>query len=279
MVREQQESTIKRAGEGEREVAIAQIPDSKENPLSIFPLEPGLAVGYSADSPQRSLEKRRPALVILVVLFLLGAATATAAYYHPSKVFDATARAQAIVMRFILPSHKQLISRAESAAHGETVAREPGMSGTLESALQRSDVKSGAGSSSAFSSANVTSSASGLVNQSGRANKETVDFTKSAARSADTAVKNKSDVELSLALSYLSNDANPVQNAKAVQLLWLATEKGNVEAELQLADLYTRGIAVQKNCVQARILLKAAAAANSALARQKLAELDESGCT
>ena len=64
-----------------------------------------------------------------------------------------------------------------------------------------------------------------------------------------------------------------------MQLLWLATEKGNVDAEIQLADLYARGESVPKSCVQARILLKVAASANPALAQPKLSELDQSGCS
>jgi TPR repeat protein len=77
----------------------------------------------------------------------------------------------------------------------------------------------------------------------------------------------------------LSHSDNPDEKAKALQLLWLATEKGNVDAEMELADLYARGDGVARSCVQARILLKAASAVNAAAAQPKLDALDQSGCS
>jgi TPR repeat protein len=88
-----------------------------------------------------------------------------------------------------------------------------------------------------------------------------------------------SQVDLALAQKYLGDASGPDENAKGVELLWLATEKGSVDAELQLADLYTRGVAVPKSCVQARILLKAAYNANPAAAQQRLDEMDKAGCS
>jgi hypothetical protein len=260
--------------------ASRPIPGSKGNRLSIFPLEQAPSLGYTVDSPQRAWKKHRLAVVIIVMLFLLGAATAAAAYYYPREVLDARARAQAIVMPFIVPSHKQPISRTESAALGEMVAREPGFtSGSLELAPQRSDINGVTSGSSVSLTTSASSLASGMVNLPAH-DKESAHSAKSEARSdGAVAVKNKSDAELALALSYLRDGRDPKQKAKAVQLLWLATQKRNVDAELQLADLYTEGVAVQQNCEQARILLKAAATAKSALAQRKLAELEQAGCT
>jgi hypothetical protein len=53
--------------------------------------------------------------------------------------------------------------------------------------------------------------------------------------------------DVARAQSYLREGSSVDQKARAVQLLWRATEKGNVNAELELADLYTRGVGVQKN--------------------------------
>ena len=65
---------------------------------------------------------------------------------------------------------------------------------------------------------------------------------------------------------------------EAVRLLWVAVEKGNVSAEVALAELYRQGQGVTKNCAQARILLSAAAQKGSAEARMHLGELTQEGC-
>ncbi len=51
---------------------------------------------------------------------------------------------------------------------------------------------------------------------------------------------------------------SPADTATAAQLLWVSIEKGNTNAEVELAGLYARGEGVQKSCEQARILLTAA---------------------
>jgi hypothetical protein len=64
----------------------------------------------------------------------------------------------------------------------------------------------------------------------------------------------------------------------AVRLLWAAVEKGNMNAEVALADLYRRGRGVTRNCTQARVLLSAAAQKGSGEARKELDELAREGC-
>jgi hypothetical protein len=64
----------------------------------------------------------------------------------------------------------------------------------------------------------------------------------------------------------------------AARLLWVAVEKGNVDAEVALAELYRQGQGVVKNCDQARVLLSAAARKGSADAQKHLEEFMREGC-
>jgi hypothetical protein len=65
---------------------------------------------------------------------------------------------------------------------------------------------------------------------------------------------------------------------EAVQLLWLAAQKGNVNGIVTLAELYRRGRGVRKDCTQARILLSTAALKGSVEAREQLGKLAQEGC-
>ena len=65
---------------------------------------------------------------------------------------------------------------------------------------------------------------------------------------------------------------------EAVRLLWSAVQKGNVAAEITLAELYLTGRGVTRNCVQAKILLSTAARKGSADAQRHLDELQREGC-
>jgi hypothetical protein len=95
---------------------------------------------------------------------------------------------------------------------------------------------------------------------------------------ASTPPRDTGQVELDRARQYLQDDKEE-DRAAALPLLWAAVGKGNVEAEVELAALYTSGQGVPaKNCDQARILLRAAQANNSTVAAQKLAELPSDGC-
>lgn len=60
--------------------------------------------------------------------------------------------------------------------------------------------------------------------------------------------------------------------------LWMAVEKGNTTAAVELADRFLRGDGVPANCAQARVLLLVASEKNNADAIRKLDELDKTGC-
>jgi hypothetical protein len=85
------------------------------------------------------------------------------------------------------------------------------------------------------------------------------------------------DEDLAAARRYLSDRSRP-GDAVAAQSLWSAVGKGNVEAEILLADLYSRGRGVAKSCNQARVLLRAAGEKGSTEAWRQLARLARSGC-
>jgi hypothetical protein len=83
---------------------------------------------------------------------------------------------------------------------------------------------------------------------------------------------------LAQARELLHKDADPEQQAKAAQLLWQAVEKGNVPAEVELANLYLLGQGVAKSCGQARVLLTSAQLRKSAAAAKKLDDFPQYGC-
>ena len=86
------------------------------------------------------------------------------------------------------------------------------------------------------------------------------------------------DAEFAMAERYLREKSGPGSSAAAANSLWAAVKKGNVSAEITLADLYARGDGVTKNCDQARVLLRAAAEKGSSIASQQLAQVVRSGC-
>jgi hypothetical protein len=81
------------------------------------------------------------------------------------------------------------------------------------------------------------------------------------------------------ALQILRSPSRAPEIPAAIQLLWAAVEKGNVSAEIDLAELFRTGRGVAKNCDQARILLSAAARKGSAEARKRLEEFQREGCS
>jgi len=97
--------------------------------------------------------------------------------------------------------------------------------------------------------------------------------TSSGASDTSAAAENGSQ-ELSQAQRLLAA-RNP---EVAARLLWKSVGKENGGAELALADLYTRGEGVGKNCEQARLLLVAAAKKGVGEAAQKLRNLESNGC-
>lgn len=68
--------------------------------------------------------------------------------------------------------------------------------------------------------------------------------------------------------------ANPRQDRSAeATRLWSEVASGDSSAEVELARLYLKGKGVPRNCVQAKVLLRAAARGGSAAARQQLRKL------
>lgn len=81
------------------------------------------------------------------------------------------------------------------------------------------------------------------------------------------------------ALQILRAPNRSAELPQAIQLLWVAVEKGNTSAEIDLAELFHQGRGVSKNCAQTRILLSAAARKGSAEARKRLEAFRREGCT
>ena len=80
------------------------------------------------------------------------------------------------------------------------------------------------------------------------------------------------------ALQILRSPSRAAEVHEAVRLLWIAVEKGNTGAEIDLAELFRKGRGVLKNCDQTRILLSAAARKGNAEARKRLEEFQREGC-
>lgn len=74
-----------------------------------------------------------------------------------------------------------------------------------------------------------------------------------------------------------ATNSKEARSAEAAQL-WSAVASGDSSAEIDLARLYLRGDGVPRNCVQAKVLLRAAAKAGSAKASQQLKKLRSSAC-
>ena len=64
----------------------------------------------------------------------------------------------------------------------------------------------------------------------------------------------------------------------SVDALWGAVQAGSVSAEVSLAERFARGAGVNKNCDQAKVLMKAAADRGNREARLRLYELETGGC-
>jgi TPR repeat protein len=107
----------------------------------------------------------------------------------------------------------------------------------------------------------------------------------SAAPSQTTAeaAANETDMtgtqELTMAEGYLSGRYGNARNtSEAARWLWKSVAKQNSTASVLLANLYTQGDGVSKNCDQARLLLVAAAKKGSSVAAQNLRNLESGGC-
>ena len=85
--------------------------------------------------------------------------------------------------------------------------------------------------------------------------------------------------ELTMAEGYLSGRYGNARNtSEAARWLWKSVAKQNTTASVLLANLYTQGDGVSKNCDQARLLLVAAAKKGSVVAAQNLRSLESGGC-
>jgi hypothetical protein len=244
----------------------------KPSSLSMFPLDQPDA--YTLARTQRT---HRIAVAVLVVLVLIGAAAGAAAHYYPSHARNAMNLVQAKVEQFVNPAHKQRISSVEPASMGGALEATNPSDDTAEPSIPANSQPS-APASTAVPPVNSKSSDQGSDNIGAPSIDSAVPAPATADKNDRPASKSNAAIDLELAQKYLAEGSNPQQKTKAVQLLWMATEKGNVDAEIRLADMYAHGDNVPKSCTQARILLKAAATMNPALAQPKLSELNESGC-
>jgi hypothetical protein len=84
--------------------------------------------------------------------------------------------------------------------------------------------------------------------------------------------------ELVLAERYLEGKRGARDTTEAGKWLWKAVGKKNSTAAVLLADLYTRGDGVPKNCDQARILLVSATKKGAPQAAHALRNLETTGC-
>ena len=80
------------------------------------------------------------------------------------------------------------------------------------------------------------------------------------------------------ALQILRSPSRASEVPAAIRLLWVAVGKGNIPAEIDLAELFRTGRGVAKNCDQTRILLSTAARKGSAEARNRLEQFLREGC-
>ena len=84
--------------------------------------------------------------------------------------------------------------------------------------------------------------------------------------------------EYDKAMQILHSRNASVDAPEALRLLWISVEKGNPNAELELADMYWRGRGVIQNCDQTLILLTAAARKGNAEAQKRLLQYRKQGC-
>ena len=101
---------------------------------------------------------------------------------------------------------------------------------------------------------------------------------KAASTTQSAPVADDGNAELMAAMAKLNGDNGYRDTSTAIQLLWIAIRKGNIAAEVTLADLYVFGDGIQQNCDQGRTLLMAASKSGDAQAKVRLDELNANGC-
>jgi len=141
----------------------------------------------------------------------------------------------------------------------------------------------GAAADSADKNASAPIPESDPVADSKKAYDDTAKLSASKSGSAAT-TPGASDVS-DRSVSALDRQNAAVQKAEpnwsetdSVEALWGAVQGGSVSAEVSLAERFARGAGVNKNCDQAKVLMKAAADKGNREARLRLYELETQGC-
>jgi TPR repeat protein len=98
-------------------------------------------------------------------------------------------------------------------------------------------------------------------------------------KTTESSSRGSGSEELAIAQRYLNpGDGEKRDNSAAAEWLWKAVAKRNGEATMLLSDLYLRGTGIQKNCDQARVLLRAAAQNGRKDAAERLRQMPAFGC-
>jgi len=112
----------KRKAAASRFESVRMKPDGMENHLSMFQRGTTSARGDFAGSAHPSHGKRKLAILALVVLFFLGAATAAAGYFDPSGTREVMARAHEIAARVAVRIHNLPMPKSNQQRFGGAVA-------------------------------------------------------------------------------------------------------------------------------------------------------------
>ena len=252
------------------------------NGLSMFPAERTPTGGFVTVQESH----HRAGVTVLVLLIVLAGGAAAFIYFRPVQARDLVSRAHAQIEQYIhmvRSGHSGNQQPASQAAPGTgramaNPADNPEIAG-MPPGFQQGSAGSGSGAPGA---AGPDAAADGSAWSNMGSAAPPIGPSAGSAATANSGTKsttgNDGSSDVALAQAYLQAGTSATQKQEGVKLLWGATEKGNVDAEIQLADLYKDGIAVPKSCVQARILLKAAAATDPTAAQSKLDDLQKENC-
>jgi len=72
--------------------------------------------------------------------------------------------------------------------------------------------------------------------------------------------------------------SEPWNGGDTVEALWEGVQSGSISAEMSLAERFAHGEGVERNCDQAKVLMRAAATRGSKEARLRLYELESGAC-
>jgi hypothetical protein len=232
-------------------------PVAPRNPLSMFPTESGAT---DQEVPHRG---HGFSIVAAIVLLACVVATGTLSYVYRGNAGSSVIwLGQKISGR----SHAEAVPSAPAVSEPHSVSAPP----------QGAPAPEGAKPSTSPEAAHQT-----VVGQAvaGSASQGSAENGAATTNSEAATPEDPGASELALARKYLREGQGPEDSATAAQLLWVSVEKGNTNAEVELAGLYARGQGVQKSCEQARVLLTAAASKGNPEAKAKLDELLHAGCS